>query len=265
VYVPHPQPHVPLYVSDKFAVKSEQGIYGDVIMEIDWSIGQVLETLRELELDQNTLVIVTSDNGPWLTYGKHAGSAEPLREGKGTSFEGGVRVPTLFWWPGKIPAGTTCDQLVATIDVLPTIAHLIDAPLPERKIDGHDIRPLMFGEPGAVSPHVAYPIYFNARLESIRDNRWKVVFPHTYRSFIGREIRNDGRQSGYTQVPLESAVLFDLVNDVSETTDVSERYPEVFARLKAAADEFRAELGDGRAEGPGVRPHGRVGQDGTLE
>ena len=263
VYLPHPQPHVPLFVSDKFAGKSEQGLYGDVIMEIDWSIGQVLDTLRELELDRNTLVIVSSDNGPWLSYGKHAGSAYPLREGKGTSFEGGVRVPTLFWMPGKIPAGTTQDQFVATIDILPTIAHLIGASLPERKIDGHDIRPLMFGEPGAVSPHTAFPIHYNARLEAIRDHRWKVVFSHSYRGIEG-EGRDDGLPVPYRWVPFEIA-LFDLENDIGETTDVSQRYPEVFARLKAAADRFRAELGDGRAEGPGVRPPGRVRQDGTLE
>jgi arylsulfatase A-like enzyme len=250
--------HVPLYVSDKFAGKSNQGIFGDVVMEVDWSMGQIFDTLRELKLDQQTLVVFTSDNGPWLCYGAHAGSALPLREGKGTSFEGGVRTPTLFWWPGKIPAGTACDQFASTIDLLPTIAHLIDAPLPAKMIDGKDIQPLLFGEPGAKSPHEAFPIYYGARLEAIRDHRWKVVFPHTFRSFEGREVKSDGTSAGYTQVELKTAVLYDLENDIGETVDVSQKYPQVVARLQTAAEQFRAELGDGKAEGPGVRPPGKV-------
>ena len=263
VYVPHPQPHVPLFVSDKFYGKSEHGLYGDVIMEIDWSVGQVLDTLRELELDRNTFVIVSSDNGSWLSYGNHAGSSGPLREGKGTSFEGGVRVPTLFWMPGRIPAGTTCDQLATTIDILPTIAHLIGAPLPERKIDGHDIRPLMFGEPGAVSPHEAFAIYFNNQLQAIRDTRWKLVFPHQYRTMDGQTPGADGMPGQYTHrhTPL---ALFDLENDIGETTNVAEEHPEIVRRLQAAADAIRAELGEGN-RGPGMRPYGRVGPDGTLE
>src|SRR5690606_8879359 len=137
--VAHSMPHVPLFVSDKFRGKSEQGLYGDVIMEIDWSVGQIMETLKALDLDNNTLVVFTTDNGPWLNYGKHSGSALPLREGKGTVLEGGVRVPCIMRWPGKIPAGVVQDEPAMTIDILPTVATLIDAELPQHQIDGLDI------------------------------------------------------------------------------------------------------------------------------
>jgi arylsulfatase A-like enzyme len=144
LYVPHNMPHVPLHVSDKFQGKSGRGLYGDVIMEIDWSVGQILGVLKKHGLDERTLVVFTSDNGPWLLYGDHAGSAGPLREGKATAFEGGVRVPALMRWPGKIPRGKVCDELSATIDLLPTFAKLAGAELPkDRTLDGKDIWPLM--------------------------------------------------------------------------------------------------------------------------
>ena len=146
LYVPHSMVHVPLYVSEKFKGKSEQGLFGDVMMEVDWSVGQIMECLRENGLDKDTLVIFTSDNGPWLSYGDHAGSASPLREGKGTMFDGGCRESTLMWWPGKIPAGTSCKTPAMTIDILPTVAGLIGAELPEKKIDGKDIWPIISGE-----------------------------------------------------------------------------------------------------------------------
>ena len=130
LYVPHSMVHVPLFVSERFAGKSGAGLFGDVMMEVDWSVGRILDTLRELEIDDDTLVVFTSDNGPWLSYGDHAGSALPLREGKGTMWDGGCRVPTIFWWPGKIPAGTTCKTPAMTIDLLPTIARLIGAKAP---------------------------------------------------------------------------------------------------------------------------------------
>jgi len=257
VYIPHSMPHVPLFVTDEFDGKSGKGLLGDTIMEIDWSVGEVVATLRRLNLDKNTLVIFTSDNGPWLSYGDHAGSAGPLREGKGTSFEGGVRVPTLFRMPGRIPANSTCDQLAATIDILPTLAHLTGAPLPEKKIDGKDIRPLMFGEPDAQSPHDAFAIYFNRQLQAVRDNRWKLVLPHQYRTMEGQTPGKDGFPGQYAQrrTPL---ALFDLVNDIGETTDVSAEHPEIVKRLQEAADTIRAELGEGNNPGPGVRPAGRI-------
>ena len=156
LYVPHPMVHVPLYVSDEFFGKSRSGLFGDVMMEIDWSVGQILGAIEDIGVERNTLVIFTSDNGPWLSYGQHSGKATPLREGKGTMFEGGYREPTIMWWKGKIPAGSTCDQLCSTIDILPTVAKLIGAKLPDHPIDGKDIRPLMFGREDAKSPHEAF-------------------------------------------------------------------------------------------------------------
>ena len=185
--VPHSMVHVPLYVSDKFKGKSKQGLFGDVVMEVDWSVGQILNEIRRHRLTDNTLVIFTSDNGPWLSYGDHAGSSGPLREGKGTEFEGGIREPTLMWWPTKIAPGSTCDELASTIDVLPTVAALIGAELPEHKIDGKDIGPLMFGKPNARSPHKAFYCYYgNGQLQAVRDRRWKLHFPHGYRTMAGR-------------------------------------------------------------------------------
>ncbi|MCA1761326.1 MAG: sulfatase, partial [Bacteroidales bacterium] len=146
VYLAHPMPHVPLFVSNKFKGKSQQGLYGDVIMEIDWSVGQIMKTLKELNLEENTLIIFTSDNGPWLNYGNHAGSSGGLREGKGTTFEGGQRVPCLMMWKGVISPGTVNNNLVAGMDILPTIASIAGAPLPPKKIDGVNILSLLKGE-----------------------------------------------------------------------------------------------------------------------
>ncbi|HMP80015.1 MAG TPA: sulfatase, partial [Pirellulaceae bacterium] len=160
LYVAHSMVHVPLYVSDKFAGRSGSGLFGDCMMEIDWSVGEIVRILEALELTDNTLIWFTSDNGPWLSYGDHAGNAGPLREGKGTSFEGGVRVPTLACWPGRIPAGSYCAELATTMDILPTTAALIGAALPEHTIDGHDIRNLLFGDEQAVSPHTSLAIYY---------------------------------------------------------------------------------------------------------
>ena len=156
-YLAHSMPHVPLFVSDKFEGKSELGLYGDVIMEIDWSVGEVLRALERHGLAENTLVIFTSDNGPWLSYGEHAGSAGPLREGKSTAWEGGTRVPCLMRWPDRIPAGAVNNHFLMTIDLLPTIAGRIGAPLPELPIDGRDVWPLIAAEAGARTPHEAYP------------------------------------------------------------------------------------------------------------
>jgi len=257
LYMPHSMVHVPLAVSDKFAGKSGKGLFSDVVMEVDWSVGQIMDTIRRLNLDKNTLVIFTSDNGPWLSYGNHAGSAGPLREGKITSFEGGVREPTLFWLPGRIPANSTCDQLASTIDILPTIAHLIGVSLPERKIDGKDIRPLMFGDPDAQSPHESFAIDFNNQLQAIRDNRWKLVFPHQYLTMEGQTPGKDGIPGQYVQRHI-SLALYDLENDIGETTDCSVEHPDIVKRLQAAGDAYRAELGDGENMGPGVRPAGRI-------
>ncbi len=260
LYVPHSMVHVPLFVSDKFKGKSKRGLFGDVVMEVDWSVGQILGEIKKQGLAKDTLVIFTSDNGPWLSYGDHAGSAGPLREGKGTEFEGGIREPTVMWWPGKIPAGTTCDELASTIDILPTVAALIGAELPKHKIDGKDIRPLMFGKPGARSPHeVFYCYYAGGQLHAVRDRRWKLHFPHNYRTLAGRP----GGKGG-TPVPYQTGkiglALFDLKNDVGEQHNVIDDYPEVAARLQKYAELARADLGDRlqKRKGPGIRPAGRL-------
>lgn len=258
LYLPHSMPHVPLFASEPFRGRTEQGLYGDVIEEVDDSVGRILATLERHGLARNTLVIFTSDNGPWLSYGDHAGSAGPLREGKGTSFEGGVRVPFLARWPGRIPAGTVVGEPAMTIDLLPTIARLCGAPLPEKPIDGRDLRPLLLGEPGATSPHEAYFFWWGQELQAVRAGRWKLHFPHDYRSLDG-PAGSGGRPGRYTQLHTPLA-LFDLAVDRGETTDVSARNPEVVARLVALAEEARDELGDTATgkKGRGVREPDRV-------
>ncbi|RMF93222.1 MAG: arylsulfatase [Planctomycetota bacterium] len=259
-YLAHNMPHVPLGVSEKFAGKTARGKYGDVIEEIDWSVGQILATLKKHNLDDNTLVIFTSDNGPWLSYGNHAGSAKPLREGKGTTFEGGVREPCIMRWPGKIPAGTVCDELAATIDILPTMAYLIGGELPQdRIIDGKNIWPLMAGEPGAKTPHEAYYYYWGRHLQAIRSGKWKLHFPHKYRSMEqGGTPGKDGQPGPYVQAEIGLS-LFDLEADIGERHNVADAHPEVVARLQALADKARADLGDSatKQQGSGVREPGR--------
>ena len=257
LYLPHSMVHVPLYVSDKFKGKSEAGLFGDVMMEVDWSVGQILDALRRNGLHDNTLVIFTSDNGPWLSYGDHAGSAGPLREGKGTMFDGGCRESCVMWWPGKIPAGTRCDEPAMTIDILPTVAKLIGATLPDHKIDGHDIWPLITSEGDAMSPHEAIWFYSGRELQAVRSGRWKLHFPHTYRSLNGREGGTGGIPVRYEQKMIRLS-LFDLKNDVGETTNVADKHPEIVKRLQGLAEIARADLGDGNRKGAGVRPAGQL-------
>ena len=246
VYLPHAMPHVPLFVSKKYKGKTERGLFGDVIAEIDWGVGQILDALKKHGLDENTLVIFTSDNGPWLSYGERAGSAGPLREGKGTSFEGGFRVPCVMRWPGRIPAGKRCNELAGTIDVLPTIAALSGAKLPETKIDGKDIRPLMFGQSGATSPHEVFYYYAGFHLQAIRSGKWKLMFPHGYGHVD--EPGKGGKPGKRSNRKIELS-LFDLAADVGETTDVKDKHPDVVKRLQALAEIARKDLGD-RKPGP---------------
>jgi arylsulfatase A len=255
VYLPHAMPHVPLYVSDKYKDKTERGLFGDVIAEIDWCVGQILDTLERTGIDQHTLVVFTSDNGPWLLYGDHAGSAGPLREGKGTSFEGGFRVPCVMRWPGKIPAGATCTELAATIDLLPTVAAIIDAKPPaDRIIDGRDIRPLMFGEAEAKSPHDVFYYYAGRNLQAVRSGKWKLVLPHTYSTPDPPGVDGKHGRRGSRSIKLS---LFDLDTDVGEQTNVAQQHPDVVERLQQAAEIARADLGDGPRQGANVRPVGK--------
>ena len=250
LYVPQSMPHVPLYVSDKFQGKTGDGTYGDVIAEIDWSMGQILDTLKKNQIDDNTLVIYTSDNGPWLSYGSHAGSAGPLREGKGTCWEGGIRVPFVARWPGRIPAGLVVSEPAATIDLLPTIAAITNAPLPNHKIDGENIWPLLAGEKDATSPHQALFFYYkNNELQGMRSGKWKLIFPHTYRTLSGKDGGKNGLPVDYDAATADLE-LYDLHNDLGETRNVADDYPEIVAKLSRMADEMRADLGDSLTKSP---------------
>jgi len=258
LYVPHSMPHVPLGASAPYRGQSKVGLYGDVIEEIDGSVGQILATLKESGLDESTLVIFTSDNGPWLSYGNHAGSAGPLREGKGTSFEGGVREPFVARWPGTIPAGRVSAVPLMTIDLFPTLAKLIGAELPMHPIDGRDAWPVLRGDPDARSPQEAYYFYWDRELQAVRSGSWKLHFAHPYRSLTGAPGR-DGQPSGYSTARTELA-LFDLEADVGEKINVAAQHPAVVERLKALAEKARMELGDSatRQQGRGVRPPGTI-------
>jgi arylsulfatase A len=260
LYLAHSQPHVPLFVSERFAGRTERGLFGDVISEIDWSMGQILERLREHGLDEKTLVMFTSDNGPWLSYGAHAGSAAPLREGKGTCWEGGIRVPFLARWPGKIPAGRVVAEPAMTIDVLPTVAGLIKSPLPQRPVDGKDIWPLLSGREGAKSPHKTLFFYYGTNeLQGLRHGKWKLILPHRYRTLGGKATRSDGLPVPYEQATA-GLELYDLSTDAGEGRNVAEEHPEVLAELLVLAEEMRADLGDRltKAVGTGRRKPGTV-------
>jgi arylsulfatase len=262
LYLAHNMPHVPLYVSDKHQGHSERGLFGDVLEEIDWSVGQILAALKRNGIDDQTIVMFTCDNGPWLTYGNHAGSAGPLREGKGTTFDGGVRVPFLARWPGKIPAGMTCREPAMTIDLLPTIGRLIGAPLTDnqingRKIDGLDIWPLLSAQPGAKSPHEVLYFYWLNRLDAVRSGRWKLHLPHDYPH---PEQPGGDAKPGRMETRRIELSLFDLETDIGETTNVAGQHPEVVARLQEMVEEARVDLGDAATQrkGTGLRQPGRL-------
>jgi arylsulfatase A-like enzyme len=239
-YIPHSMVHVPLYVSKKFKGKSGAGLFGDVMMEVDWSVGQIMKTLKKHKLEKNTLFIFTSDNGPWLNYGDHAGSAAPLREGKGTMFEGGCREPTLAWWPGKIPANSVCKEPLMTIDLLPTIAEMIGAKLPGHRIDGKNILPLMLSD-DAKSPHKAYYFYNGNQLQAVRQGKWKLHFPHGYRTMAGKPGGTGGIPTNYSQAKIELS-LFDLHQDIGESKDLKAEFPDIVTRLSELGKKFDEKL-----------------------
>ncbi|MCB1235383.1 MAG: sulfatase, partial [Verrucomicrobiae bacterium] len=260
LYVPHHQPHVPLFVSERFRGKTRRGLYGDVISEIDWSVGEILNAIKTNGLDDNTLVIFTSDNGPWLSYGEHAGSAGPLREGKGTVWEGGVREACIMRWPGKIPAGTECDTPAMNIDLLPTLAKLIGAEPPKHPIDGLDIWPVLAGEPGAKNPHEGYWYYYKQNeLQAVSQGTWKLYLPHEYRTLEGRPGGKDGIPAKYGSAEAATE-LYDLSTDVGEKDNVAAAHPDVVEKLLAFAEKARAELGDNltKRKGAGIREPGRL-------
>ncbi len=260
LYVPHPQPHVPLFVSDKFKGKSKRGLYGDVIMEIDWSVGQIMDALKKNGLEDNTIVIYTSDNGPWLSYGNHAGSALPLREGKGTAWEGGQREPFIIKYPNKLQAGKVVDVPVMAIDLLPTLASLTQSKLPELTIDGKDVWKVISGET-TKSPQKAYFFYYRVNeLFGVRYGKWKMYFPHRYRTMEEQDPGKDGQPGEYRMVDLEEIELYDVENDESETQNIADQHPEIVTEIKLLANDMRSRLGDSllELEGSETRQPGRL-------
>ncbi|MBW8040047.1 MAG: sulfatase-like hydrolase/transferase [Planctomycetes bacterium] len=228
LYLPHTMPHVPLFVSDEFFVADAHKAYKATIEQIDSSVGRVLAALKKAGVDRNTLVVFTSDNGPWLGKKHHGGSALPLRDGKFTTYEGGMREPTIMRWPGKIPADRVCREICGTIDLLPTFAKLAKGQVPpDRVIDGKDIWPLMSGKPGAKSPHKAYFYYRGNNLEAVRCGRWKL------RS-------------------MKKTELYDLNADISEKHNLADKHPGIVKRLNYIMKEFDRQL---KAN---VRPPGKA-------
>jgi arylsulfatase A-like enzyme len=252
LYLAHSMVHIPLGVSEKFRGKSNQGMYGDVMMEVDWSIGEIMKVLERTGLEKNTLVIFTSDNGPWLNFGNHAGSAGGLREGKGTSWEGGQRVPCIMKWPGVIPAGEICSQVASSLDILPTLAEITGAELPEHKIDGISILPLLLGYKTASPRHVLYYYYRQNSLEGVQKDFWKLVLPHPCISYVGVEPGKDGWPGKTLNVNVEKIELYDLRRDPGERYNVVEVYPEIVKELQSLADEARLDLGDDITKNQGL-------------
>lgn len=265
LYLAHSMVHVPLFVSEKHKDKSGKGLFADVMMEVDWSVGQIMETLKKNGLEENTWIIFTSDNGPWLSYGDHAGSSGALREGKGTCWEGGTRVTGIMKWPARILAGSTTDAMLMTIDILPTIAHVIEADLPNHKIDGLNNWPIVFGDPDAQNAHEFYAFYYEQnQLQAITsgDGRWKLQLPHSYRSLPADQPKaTGGIPVNYKQVNIEQPELYDLYTDISESKNVAAQFPAEVARLQKHAETIRAELGDSlmkQPKGSGTREAGKV-------
>lgn len=240
LYVPHNMPHVPLFCSDRFRGKSGKGLYADVMMELDWSVGEITKELKRTGVEDNTMVLFTSDNGPWTSYGNHAGKT-PFREAKGTGFDGGTRSACIVRFPGRIRAGSVSNRAWCTVDVLPTIAQLAGASLPSNPIDGLNLWDLVSGKPDAVNPHEFYPFSTRPHFEGVLsgDGRWKLHLPHSYRVVVTPG--NDGAAGKYRQEQIELS-LFDMENDPHETTNVIAKHPEVAARLQGYAAKHRREF-----------------------
>jgi|TARA_B110000881_G_scaffold47810_1_gene40106 arylsulfatase A-like enzyme len=245
LYLPHTSVHLPLFPGKAFAGKSKNGKYGDWIEEVDASTGAILKALKDTGIDEKTLVIFTSDNG---SNAQNGGSNKPLKGSKGTTHEGGMRVPCVMRWPGKIPTGKTCRELVSTLDFLPTFAALAEGQISKnRKIDGHDVRNLIFGKLGAKSPRKAFFYYHTTQLQAVRSDKWKLVLPQAEKltGWSGKE----------KDSPLQ---LFDVSTDLGEQTNLADAHPDVVKRLIFYADEARQDLGDGNESGKGQRPAGWV-------
>ena len=260
LYIPHPQPHVPLFASKEFKGSTGKGLYADVITEIDFSVGRVLKALDENGLSENTIVVFTSDNGPWLSYGDHAGSSGIFREGKGTAWEGGQRVPCIVKYPNKINSGTVIDEPLMGIDWLPTFANVTGSSMSSNKIDGKNIWPLLISETRK-SPHEALYFYYRANeLHAVRSGEWKLYFPRSYRSLNGRNGGKDGVPVKYEQNVVNEKQLYNLKEDPSELKNIVNDHPNIVSKLEKMGNLARYDLGDKltNVEGTGTRDVGTI-------
>ncbi|WP_282136130.1 sulfatase family protein [Seonamhaeicola maritimus] len=260
LYVPHTMGHIPLGVSDKFRGKSEQGFYGDVMMEIDWSVGEINNALEQNNIADNTIVIFTTDNGPWLNFGNHAGSSGGLREGKTTSWEGGQRVPFIINWPNNTPEGVVCNKLACAVDLLPTLASITGGELSDNKIDGVDITSLIKGDFKS-NPRETILYYFGKNhLNGVRKGNWKLVLPHTWATY-DTEPGNDGHGGKRPKKTIESPELYNMMRDPGEQYNVYDYYPDKVGELMLVVEQARKELGDlnvGIPQGTENREIGRL-------
>ena len=249
LYLATSMPHTPLGASSEFKGKHATP-YADTLADLDHAVGAVLRTLREKKVEQETIVIFTSDNGPWLNFGRHAGSAGPFREGKGTTFEGGVRVPFIVRWPGVVKAGSETDALAANIDVVPTLLAATEAPAPKNEIDGVSfLSVLKSGQPASRD---SFAYYYGDRLEAVRKGKWKLHLPHAYRSYVDMiPAELDGYPAKTHQLQIGFS-LYDLEKDPGEKEDLAAAQPEVVKELQAFADSERKRLDAGK------RPVGRL-------
>jgi len=259
LYLAHPQPHVPLFASSDFSGRSKNGLYSDVIEEIDSSVGMIMNAIKENGLEENTIVVFTSDNGPWLSYGTHSGSTGIFREGKGTTWEGGQRVPCIVWYPQEIKAKTEISTPLMGIDWVPTFASLTNSKLSENKIDGKNIWSVLTNQ-SEEDPHEALFFYYHTNsLHGVRYGDWKMYFPHRYRTLNGRKGRDDGKPIKYEYVDLKEIELYNLLKDPSEKNEISSENPDIVTKIQKLADKKRAEIGDDLTGivGSEVRPIGK--------
>ncbi|MEM1357641.1 MAG: sulfatase [Bacteroidota bacterium] len=249
LYLAHSMPHVPIFASEDFVGRSGQGLFADVIEEIDASVGTLLQELNTLGIDENTLIIFTSDNGPWLTYGNHAGSAGPFREGKGTTWEGGMRVPMIVRWPAGIPGGNISHEPASLADILPTLVAMTGAELPERKIDGRDLSGLLKTNTAPAAAPMCY--YRSGNLDAIRVGDWKLHLAHSFR-YVD-VVENDGERGSYAYRDT-GIELYNLKGDPGEVYDVAAEHPEIVAELQALGAKLQAEMEAEKR--PAFRPNG---------
>lgn len=244
LYIPHPQPHVPLFAHQDFIGSQPQGLYGDVIHEIDDSVGRIRKALEENNIDDNTIIIFTSDNGPWLSYGSHGGSKAIFREGKGTVWEGGVRVPSVVWYPKEIPANQQIHASAMAIDWLPTILDFTGGRSPKLKIDGNSMKNLLTRESNKATSDNFFFYYGRGQLQAIRHKDWKLYYPHTYISIGEKQTTDDGIPIAYDYISMKEIELYNLETDPQEAQNVAETEPEVVERINQIADSIRWVLGD---------------------